>query len=49
MTVRILTEDQEDLQELAQEYPKEASIIEAMLNDAEPADDEGDEQRNEDA
>jgi hypothetical protein len=35
MTVRILTGDNEDVKELAEEYPQEASIIEEMLKEAE--------------
>ena len=50
MTVRILSEENQELKELAEEYPHEASIIEAMLKDAESqSDDDMDEQKHEDA
>jgi hypothetical protein len=35
MTVRILVGENEDVKELAEEFPKEASIIEEMLEAAE--------------
>jgi hypothetical protein len=35
MTVRILVGENEDLEELAEEFPKEASVIEEMLKAAE--------------
>ncbi|MGB5518741.1 MAG: hypothetical protein WBO73_09795 [Gammaproteobacteria bacterium] len=35
MTVRIFVGEHEDVKELAQEYPQEASIIEEMLKAAE--------------
>jgi len=35
MTVRILIGENEDVKELAEEFPKEASIIEEMLKAAE--------------
>ena len=50
MTVRILTDENQELKELAEEYPQEASIIEAMLDDAESeSDDDMDKQKGEDA
>ena len=50
MTVRILTDESRELKELAEEYPQEASIIEAMLNDAESEnDDDRDEQQGDSA
>jgi hypothetical protein len=42
MTVRILTVENDELEVLAEEYPKEASVIEAMLKEAE-SENEGDE------
>lgn len=41
MTVRILTAEKEEVKELAEEFPEEASVIEEMLNIAE-ADSEAD-------
>jgi len=38
MTVRIFIGDNDDLKELAEEYPQEASIIEEMLKAAEEDD-----------
>ena len=35
MTVRILVGENEDLEELAEEFPQEASVIEEMLKAAE--------------
>ena len=35
MSVRILIGEQEDIKELAEEYPQEASVIEEMLKVAE--------------
>ena len=35
MTVRILIGENEDVKELAEEFPKEASVIEEMLKAAE--------------
>lgn len=35
MAVRILIGENEDIKELAEEYPKEASVIEEMLQAAE--------------
>jgi len=35
MSVRILIGEQEDVKELAEEFPKEASVIEEMLKAAE--------------
>ena len=35
MTVRILIGENEDVKELAEEFPQEASVIEEMLNVAE--------------
>ena len=48
MTVRILIGENEELKELAQEYPQQASIIEEMLKAAETDEDEADEDEEED-
>ncbi len=48
MTVRILIGENEDVRELADEFPQEASVIEEMLKDAE-ADAEADEAETEEA
>jgi hypothetical protein len=47
MTVRILIGENEDLKELAEEFPKEASVIEEMLKAAESEDDQEDEKTSE--
>ncbi len=47
MTVRILIGENEDLKELAEEFPKEASVIEEMLKAAESEDDQEDEETSE--
>ena len=49
MTVRILIGENEDVKELAEEYPKEASVIEEMLKAAESEDDQEDEEPSENA
>ena len=49
MTVRILIGENEDLKELAEEFPKEASVIEEMLKAAESEDDQEDEETSENA
>ena len=49
MTVRILIGENEDLKELAEEFPKEASVIEEMLKAAESEDDQEEEQASENA
>lgn len=46
MTVRILIGENEDVKELAEEFPQEASIIEEMLKVAE-SDAESEEEENE--
>ena len=46
MTVRIFVGEHEELKELAQEYPQEASVIEEMLKAAE--DDSEEESENSD-
>ena len=43
MTVRILIGENEDVKELAEEFPKEASVIEEMLKEAD-LDDEPEEE-----
>jgi hypothetical protein len=40
MAVRIFVGEHEDVKELAEEYPQEASVIEEMLKAAEEEDDE---------
>ena len=42
MAVRIFIGENEDVKELAEEYPKEASVIEEMLKAAEDDDSEDD-------
>ena len=49
MTVRILIGENEDLKELAEEFPKEASVIEEMLKAAVSEDDQEEEQASENA
>ena len=49
MTVRILIGENEDLKELAEEFPQEASVIEEMLKAAESEDDQEDEEAGENA
>ena len=49
MTVRILIGENEDLKELAEEFPKEASVIEEMLKAAKSEDDQEEEQASENA
>lgn len=49
MTVRILIGESEDVQELAEEFPKEASIIEEMLKAAETDNEVEEEEENETA
>ena len=49
MTVRILIGENEDVKELAEEFPKEASVIEEMLKAAESEDDQEDEETGENA
>jgi len=47
MTVRILVGENEDVQELAEEFPQEASVIEEMLKAAEiDTEDEQEEEEN---
>ena len=45
MTVRILIGENEDVKELAEEFPKEASVIEEMLKAAESDDDQEEEEQ----
>ena len=49
MTVRIFIGDNDDLKELAEEYPQEASIIEEMLKAAEEDLEESESSRNTDS
>ena len=42
MTVRILVGENEDVKELAEEFPQEASVIEEMLKAAESDTDDAD-------
>ncbi|NNL07232.1 MAG: hypothetical protein HKO86_05870 [Gammaproteobacteria bacterium] len=49
MTVRILIGENEDVKELAEEFPKEASVIEEMLKAAESEDDQEDEEASDNA
>jgi hypothetical protein len=49
MTVRILIGENEDVKELAEEFPQEASVIEEMLKAAESEDDQEDEEADENA
>lgn len=49
MTVRILIGENEDVKELAEEFPQEASVIEEMLKAAESEDDQEDEEAGENA
>jgi hypothetical protein len=49
MTVRIFIGDNEDMKELAEEFPQEASIIEEMLKAAEEDPDEEDSVTSSDA
>ena len=49
MTVRILIGENEDIKELAEEFPKEASVIEEMLKAAESEDDQEDEEASDNA
>ncbi|MGD2054841.1 MAG: hypothetical protein PVG45_12105 [Gammaproteobacteria bacterium] len=44
MTVRILIGENEDVRELAEEFPQEASVIEEMLKDAETDEEESEEE-----
>jgi hypothetical protein len=49
MTVRILIGENEDIKELAEEFPKEASVIEEMLKAAESDNDQEEEEETENA
>ena len=49
MTVRILIGENEDVKELAEEFPKEASVIEEMLKAAESEDDQEEAKASENA
>lgn len=49
MTVRILIGENEDVKELAEEFPQEASVIEEMLKAAESEDDQEDEEASDNA
>ena len=49
MTVRILIGENEDVKELAEEFPKEAAVIEEMLKAAESEDEQEDEGASENA
>ena len=49
MTVRILIGENEDIKELAEEFPKEASVIEEMLKAAESENDQEEEEETDNA
>ena len=49
MAVKILTGENEDLKELAKEFPQEASVIEEMLKAAEADNEPEEEEENSEA